>query len=87
MEAFGRSHELVRGHGWTVFGAIVVAFLILILAAFFAALIGAAMRGPGRDDRSSPSSPTILVAPFPALVSSVLSSSSAARTSRARAGP
>ena len=30
IEAFGRSHELVRGEGWTVFGAIVVAFLILI---------------------------------------------------------
>ena len=31
IEAFGRSYELVRGHGWTVFGAIVVAFLILIV--------------------------------------------------------
>jgi hypothetical protein len=30
IEAFGRSRELVRGHGWSVFGAIVIAFLILV---------------------------------------------------------
>ena len=43
LEAFGRSDELVRGHGWTVFGAIVVAFLILIVVGFIAAIIGAAI--------------------------------------------
>ena len=72
IEAFGRSYELVRGHGWTVFGAIVVAFLILI---------------GGRDRRRRSSGlrsadlagriiftiiANILVAPFPALVASVL---------------
>ena len=30
IEAFGRSRELVRGNGWNVFGAIVLAFLIVI---------------------------------------------------------
>jgi hypothetical protein len=30
FEAFGRSRELVRGHGWTVFGLIVLTFLILL---------------------------------------------------------
>jgi hypothetical protein len=30
LEAFGRSRELVRGHGWTVFGLIVLTFLILL---------------------------------------------------------
>lgn len=29
-ESFGRSRELVRGHGWNVFGVIVLTFLILI---------------------------------------------------------
>jgi hypothetical protein len=29
-EAFGRSRELVRGHGWSVFGLIVLTFLILL---------------------------------------------------------
>jgi hypothetical protein len=35
MAAFGRSRELVRGNGWSVFGVIIVAFLI----AFFAGLV------------------------------------------------
>jgi hypothetical protein len=30
MEAFGRSRELVSGHGWNVFGVIAISFLILI---------------------------------------------------------
>jgi hypothetical protein len=29
-EAFGRSRELVRGHGWNVFGVIVLTFLLLL---------------------------------------------------------
>jgi hypothetical protein len=31
-EAFGRSRELVRGYGWSVFGVIVITFLALIVA-------------------------------------------------------
>ena len=31
--AFGRSHELVKGDGWSVFGTILVAFLIVAVAA------------------------------------------------------
>jgi hypothetical protein len=30
MEAFGRSRELVSGHGWSAFGVIVLCFVILI---------------------------------------------------------
>jgi hypothetical protein len=30
LEAFGRSRELVRGHGWNVFAVIVLTFLLLI---------------------------------------------------------
>ncbi len=30
FEAFGRSRELVRGYGWTVFGLIVLTFLVLL---------------------------------------------------------
>jgi len=30
LESFGRSRELVRGHGWTVFGVIILTILILI---------------------------------------------------------
>ena len=31
IDAFGRSRELVRGHGWQVFGVIVCVFLIIIV--------------------------------------------------------
>jgi hypothetical protein len=71
VEAFGRSYELVKGHGWTVFGAIVVAFLILILVGFFAALIGAAIGNLGGTIVFAVLA-NILVAPFPALVASTL---------------
>jgi hypothetical protein len=45
LEAFGRSHELVRGNGWNVFGVIVSVFLILIVATIIVAAIGAAIGG------------------------------------------
>ena len=30
LESFGRSRDLVRGHGWNVFGVIILTFLILV---------------------------------------------------------
>jgi len=45
LEAFGRSHELVKGNGWQVFGVIVSVFLILIVTGIIAALIGGAIGG------------------------------------------
>jgi hypothetical protein len=67
MASFGRSHQLVRGRGWHVFGTLVLAWLILlavnlILGLIFAALPDALSRG-----LSSIISGTI-VAPFIALV-------------------
>ena len=67
MASFGRSHELVRGRGWHVFGTLVLAWLILlavnlILGLIFAALPDALARG-----LSSVISGT-LIAPFIALV-------------------
>ncbi|HEY3190605.1 MAG TPA: hypothetical protein VGJ70_24150 [Solirubrobacteraceae bacterium] len=32
FESFGRSRELVRGHGWSVFGTIILGILINIVA-------------------------------------------------------
>ena len=43
--AFGRSRELVRGHGWTVLGALVLVFLIVIAAAIVAGIVGVALGG------------------------------------------
>ncbi len=45
LGAFGRSYELVRGQAWSVFGVLVVVFLIMIVAFLIAGLIGAAIGG------------------------------------------
>jgi hypothetical protein len=41
IDAFGRSRALVKGHGWQVFGVIVVVFLIAAVASFVFRKIGA----------------------------------------------
>ena len=43
--AFGRSRELVRGHGWPVFGTLVVTWLITIGVAIVGGIIVAALGG------------------------------------------
>jgi hypothetical protein len=67
MASFGRSRELVRGHGWHVFGTLVLVFIIMIvvniiLGAIFLALPVALGRG-----LSTVISGT-LIAPFLAVV-------------------
>ena len=43
-ESFGRSHELVRGHGWVIFGLIVVVFLLgAIVSGIISGLLQAAL--------------------------------------------
>lgn len=43
-ESFGRSHELVRGNGWTVFGIVVIVFLLgAIVSAIISGLLQAAL--------------------------------------------
>jgi hypothetical protein len=39
IESFGRSRELVRGHGWNVFGVIILTILLLIGISIVVALI------------------------------------------------
>lgn len=41
IRSFGRSYELVRGHGWSVFGVIVLTVLVLVLVRILADLLGA----------------------------------------------
>lgn len=43
IESFGRSRELVRGDGWSVFGTLVVVWLITIVLAAILSAIGAAL--------------------------------------------
>jgi uncharacterized protein UPF0259 len=70
IEAFGRSRELVRGSGWNVFGAIVLAFLIVIAVSIVAGLIGSAVNDAGRVILQAIAN--VLTAPIAALVASIL---------------
>ncbi len=70
--AFGRSRELVRGNGWGVFGAIAVAFVIVLLGSiFFGAIADAISNGPIVRIVFSALASTI-TAPVSALVAAVL---------------
>jgi hypothetical protein len=70
IEAFGRSRELVRGNGWPVFGAIVLAFLIVIAVGIVAGIIGASIGDAGYVILQVIAN--VLTAPVMALVSSIL---------------
>jgi hypothetical protein len=67
MASFGRSHELVRGRGWHVFGTLVLAWLILLAVNLILGLIFAALPDALGRDLSLVISGT-LIAPFIALV-------------------
>jgi hypothetical protein len=72
MSSFGRSRELVRGNGWPVFGAIVVAFLIVIVGGLvFGAIAASIADGPLLRIVFSALASTI-TAPISALVAAVL---------------
>jgi hypothetical protein len=70
LTAFGRSHELVRGHGWPVFGVIVLLFLIVIGVGLVLGAIGAAIGDAGRYIADFLGS--VLTAPLSALAAAVL---------------
>jgi uncharacterized membrane protein HdeD (DUF308 family) len=44
-QAFNRSREIVRGHGWTVFGLIVITFLLVVIAEALIRLLFAPLTG------------------------------------------
>ena len=67
LASFGRSHQLVRGHGWHVFGTLVLVFVILIVADIILGLIFVALPVLFRNGLSTVISGT-LIAPFLALV-------------------
>jgi len=70
FEAFGRSRELVRGHGWQVFGAIVLAFLIVFAVGIVAGIIGASIGDAGQVILGAIAN--VITAPVLALVASIL---------------
>src|SRR4029077_11004031 len=67
MASFGRSHQLVRGRGWPVFGTLVLAWLMLLAVNLILGLIFAVLPDALGRGLSSIISGTI-VAPFIALV-------------------
>ncbi len=67
LQSFGRSRELVRGHGWHVFGTLVLVFVILLAADIVLGAIFLALPLVWRSVLSTIISGT-LVAPFLALV-------------------
>ena len=67
MASFGRSHQLVKGHGWHVFGTLVLAWIILLAVNIVLGLIFAKLPDVLRSALASIISGT-LVAPFVALI-------------------
>jgi hypothetical protein len=71
FQAFGRSRELVRGNGWTVFSIVVVVWLMQLLASL---LLGTALSG--LDDQVGAALATLvagaLIAPISAIVAALL---------------
>ncbi len=65
--SFGRSQRLVRGHGWHVFGTLVLAWVIMLVVNIVLALIFVALPHALRSGLASIISGT-LVAPFIALI-------------------
>ncbi len=66
LASFGRSHQLVRGHGWHVFGTLVLVFIIMIAVDIVLGAIFSALPHLWRSGLSTIISGT-LIAPFLAL--------------------
>lgn len=72
MQAFGRSRDLVRGHGMRVFGVIVLGLLVLLAATIVVAIVLAPIGNSGVRQALSNLVSGVLTAPFYALVATVL---------------
>src|SRR6202034_2995381 len=67
LASFGRSRQLVRGHGWHVFGTLVLVFVIMLVADLVLGVVFLALPLFWRSGLSTIISGT-LIAPFLALV-------------------
>jgi hypothetical protein len=72
FDSFGRSRQLVRDNGWTVFGTVVVAFLITFVAATIFTAIAAGLSDSQILEVVLLALATTFTAPIPALVAAVL---------------
>jgi hypothetical protein len=67
LGSFGRSRQLVRGHGWHVFGTLVLVYIIMLVANIILGIIFSALPHVLGDGLSSVISGT-LISPFLAIV-------------------
>jgi hypothetical protein len=67
LGSFGRSRQLVRGHGWHVFGTLVMVYIIMLVANIVLGVIFSALPHVLGDGLSSVISGT-LISPFLAIV-------------------
>jgi hypothetical protein len=67
MDSFGRSRRLVKGHGWYVFGTLVLVFIIQLVVSIVLSLIFLKLPMVWRNGLSTFIS-GVLIAPFNALV-------------------
>jgi hypothetical protein len=67
LGSFGRSRQLVRGHGWHVFGTLVMVYIIMLVANIILGVIFSALPHVLGDGLSSVISGT-LISPFLAIV-------------------
>jgi len=72
LDSFGRSRELVRGHGWQVFGVIVVLFLVQFIITAVLNAIANSVSDSFVGYTISDLIVRVLVAPFTALAAAVL---------------
>jgi hypothetical protein len=70
IAAFGRSQELVRGHGWRVFGVLILIILLALVASIIVAAVASGLGDAGQTILSWVVS--MITAPLSALLTSVL---------------
>jgi hypothetical protein len=70
--AFGRSRELVRGHGWQVFGIIVVLGIVQVVVGILLAVVAVAISDGRVADALGTYVGSVLVAPLSALAATVV---------------
>ena len=70
--AFGRSRELVRGHGWQVFGIIVVLGIVQVVVGILLAIVAVAISDGRVADALGTYVGSVLVAPLSALAATVV---------------
>ena len=72
IEAFGRSRELVRGHGWQVFGVIVVLFVIQLVVGWVIQAVADSVSDTFAGYAVADLLLRMLIAPLTALAAAVL---------------